>query len=195
VTAARPRDEQKRRTREAIVRAAGRSLRLEGIEGSTVAAVMKRAGLTVGGFYAHFDSKQAMLAEAMRATSRQLWQRVLAQASGKPLREQARAGVDEYLSERHRDDAAAGCLMPATGPEVARAGAPYRGVFAAGLTGFADDLARLLGGGAAARARALGIIALMYGGLSLARAVGKGALSSEVLAAARALAHEAISGE
>jgi TetR/AcrR family transcriptional repressor of nem operon len=183
--------EQKGRTREAIVREAGRSLRLHGIAGSTVGEVMKAAGLTVGGFYAHFDSKEALLAEAMRATGRQLWQRVLDDTRGQPPLAQARAAVTEYLSERHRDDPAGGCLMPATGPEVARQGQPYRPVFATGLAHFADELARLIGG-VRARQRALGVIAAMYGGLSLARAVGKGKLSSEILAGARSLALAAL---
>jgi TetR/AcrR family transcriptional repressor of nem operon len=185
---------QKERTREAIVREAGRSLRLRGIGGSTVADVMKAAGLTVGGFYAHFASKEAMLAEAMRATGRQLWQRVLDDTRDRPPRDRARAAVVAYLSERHRDDPATGCLMPATGPEVGRAGPPYLPVFAAGLSGFADELAALLGRGREARRRALGVITLMYGGLSLARAVGRGGLSSEILAAARAAAIGAIEG-
>jgi TetR/AcrR family transcriptional repressor of nem operon len=184
--------EQKGRTREAIVREAGRSLRLRGIAGSTVAEVMKAAGLTVGGFYAHFQSKEELLAEAMRATGRQLWQRVLDDTDGQPPLARARAAVSEYLSERHRDGPESGCLMPATGPEVAREGPPYRPVFAAGLTGFADELAALLGSDGQARQRALGVIATMYGGLSLARAVGKGKLSSEILAAARTLALAAL---
>jgi TetR/AcrR family transcriptional repressor of nem operon len=194
VTRTDARARRKLATREAIVRAAGRSLREHGIEASTVADVMKSAGLTVGGFYAHFRSKEAMLIEAMRATGRDLWDRVLDANRDKSPLEQAEAAVSEYLSELHRDKPGIGCLMPSTGPEVAREGEPYRSAFGRGLSTLADELAALLGGGNDARRRALGVIALMYGGLSLARSVGKGPLSSSILEAARDAALEQIRG-
>jgi TetR/AcrR family transcriptional repressor of nem operon len=171
------RAEQKERTR---------SLRRGGIAASTVADVMKAAGLTVGGFYAHFQSKQDLLAQAMRATSRQMWSRELAVAEAEHAPgDRARAMVDAYLSEQHRDDLEEGCLLPATVAEVAREGRPYRAVLSATINGLATELGQLMGGGPKARRRALGLIALMYGGLSIARALGKGALSTEMLEAAR----------
>jgi TetR/AcrR family transcriptional repressor of nem operon len=186
--------EQKERTHEAILEAAGRSLRRRGISGSTVADVMKAAGLTVGGFYAHFRSKDELLAAAMRQTGRQMWARVLAASAGRPGEARALAAVDAYLSERHRDDPDEGCLLPATAAEVAREGEPYRAVLRASIDGLATELGALLGGGAAGRARALGLVALMVGGLSLARALGRSEASREVLAAARAAARMVVKG-
>jgi TetR/AcrR family transcriptional repressor of nem operon len=180
--------EQKQRTRQAILASAARALRGHGLAGSTIGEVMKAAGLTVGGFYAHFQSKEDLLAQAMKASAQQMWRRVLAEVADRPAEERALAAVDAYLSEQHRDDLEAGCLLPATVTEVAREGQPYRAVLASGLEAFATELGQLLGGGPGARERAMGLIALMYGGLSLARALGKGRLSSDVLAAARGAA-------
>jgi TetR/AcrR family transcriptional repressor of nem operon len=147
---------------------------------------MKATGLTVGGFYAHFQSKHDLLAQAMRSTSRQLWSRLLAEVEAEHAPgDRGLAMVDAYLSEQHRDDLEGGCLLPSTVAEIARAGRPYRAVLSATINGLATELGQLLGGGPTARARALGLIALMYGGLSIARALGKGALSTEVLEAAR----------
>jgi TetR/AcrR family transcriptional repressor of nem operon len=181
--------QQKERTRQAILDAAARSLRRGGISASTVGEVMKAAGLTVGGFYAHFQSKQDLLRQVMRSTSGQLWNRLLAsvEATHAPA-DRALAMVDAYLSEAHRDDLDEGCLLPATVAEVAREGRPYRTVLASTIDGLANELGQLMGGGPTARVRALGLVALMYGGVSIARALGKSALSAEVLAAARAVA-------
>jgi TetR/AcrR family transcriptional repressor of nem operon len=183
---------QKQRTREAILGAAARALRGNGLAGATLGEVMKAAGLTVGGFYAHFRSKEDLLAQAMKASARQMWLRVLADVAHLPAEERTIAAVEAYLSEEHRDDLEEGCLLPATVTEVGRAGQPYRAVLASGLEGFATALAELSGGGPGARPRALGLIALMYGGLSLARALGKGRLSSEVLMAARSAARAVV---
>jgi TetR/AcrR family transcriptional regulator, transcriptional repressor for nem operon len=180
--------EQKQRTRQAILLSAARALRREGLAGSTVGDVMKAAGLTVGGFYAHFRSKDDLLAQAMKTSAGQMWSRVLAQTADRPARDRVLAAVDAYLCEQHRDDREAGCLLPATVSEIGRVGQPYRTVLASVIEGFATAIAQLSGGAAGARRRALGLVALMYGGLSLARALGRGPLSSEVLAASRAAA-------
>jgi TetR/AcrR family transcriptional regulator, transcriptional repressor for nem operon len=184
---------QKERTRQAILDAAARALRGGGIARSTVGDVMKAAGLTVGGFYAHFRSKQDLLQQAMRTTSGQLWSRLLTRVEAEHVpADRAIAMVEAYLSESHRDDLQEGCLLPATVADISREGRSYRAVLSSTIDGFATELGRLLGGGPTARARALGLIALMYGGLSMARALGKSTLSSELLAAARAAARAAL---
>lgn len=181
--------EQKERTRQAILDAAARSLRRGGIAASTVGEVMKAAGLTVGGFYAHFQSKHDLLAQAMSTTAREMWSRELAIVEVKhEPGDRALAMVDAYLSEAHRDDRDGGCLLPATVGEIEREGNPYRAVLASTVNALTKQLAELLGGGPTARARALGLVVLMYGGVSLARALGNGALSAELLASARAAA-------
>jgi TetR/AcrR family transcriptional repressor of nem operon len=189
-----PRTRRKRDTYETIVRAAARSLRRRGIARSTVAEVMKSAGLTVGGFYAHFRSKESLLARAMQASAAEMWRRTMAESADLPRARRAQAVVDAYLSEQHRDEPETGCLLPATVTEVARVGQPYRSVLTAGLDSFADELGRLLDPQPTRRRRALALIALMYGGLSLSRALPRAGLSREILAAARAAGAEIIQG-
>src|SRR5262245_54524986 len=111
--------DQKARTREAILTAAGRLLRERGIAGTNVADVMHEAGLTVGGFYAHFDSKEALIEAALH--------RCLGEWRGKPFgrpQEEAwsdrlAAMLERYLSARHRDEPCEGCPLPAVTAEIA----------------------------------------------------------------------------
>jgi TetR/AcrR family transcriptional repressor of nem operon len=166
--------------RERIVEAASRLFRDGGFDGVGVDAVMKEAGLTHGGFYGHFASKQALMAEAMaRALDRSLaWQ-----AGIKSLDELARG----YLSLRHRADRANGCPVAALGADVARQGPALRRTLAASVRGQIDRIAALLRRGtpAARRRRAIATYSGMVGALTLARAVDDPALSREILAAAR----------
>jgi TetR/AcrR family transcriptional repressor of nem operon len=176
---------RKARTRAAIVTSAAALARERGIVASSVADVMARAGLTVGGFYAHFESKDALFEAVIRETARDTWAALLA---GDPARTPAAVGVDaidRYLSAAHRDRAATGCLLPSITADVARLGGPHRAALRDELDGYAAALGQLAGGGADVRGRALALIALLYGGLSLARALRGTALSDELLGAAR----------
>jgi TetR/AcrR family transcriptional repressor of nem operon len=182
--------EHKQQTRSRILGAAGTLLRRAGISGASVERVMSRAGLTVGGFYGHFDSKRGLVGEALRALlSRQRGQ-WLAGLSG--LRGEAWLGlfVRRYLSRQHRDLAAAGCPIPAVLSELPRAGASARRALEEELTLVAAEIENnsAQGPSAQARARALGTLALCFGGLALARAVQDSALSDEILRACRASA-------
>src|SRR5499426_1133141 len=113
---------RKAETRERIVRAAARAIRKRGYEGVAVAEVMKDAGLTHGGFYAHFESRDALLAAAAEQAGAESNERLSrAIASAKPG-EELTALVDTYLSERHvtAPEEGLGCAIAAAGSEVPR---------------------------------------------------------------------------
>jgi len=177
---------RKRRTHEAILGSATTLVRERGIKASSVADVMRGAGLTVGGFYAHFPSKEALFVESIHGAARETWERFLATLPDGTARERARAVVRGYLSRVHRDSPASGCPLPAVAAEAAREGEPYRSALAEAIGRVVDELAALLAPAPDARERALGLLSIMYGALSLARAVGGTALSDELLLAARA---------
>ena len=166
--------------RERIVETASRMFREGGLVGVGVDAIMNAAGLTHGGFYGHFGSKEDLVAEAvMRALERS----VERQGRYTNLSDL----VSEYLSERHRADRANGCALAALGADMVRQGKGVR----RGLTVYVhqqlDRFARLLANGtqASRRKRAITTLAGMVGALTLARAVDDPALSREILAVAR----------
>jgi TetR/AcrR family transcriptional repressor of nem operon len=163
---------KKRRTHDRIIAAAGRIARKNGLAAASVSRVMHGAGLTIGGFYAHFRSKRAMDAEVVQATLG---------GSSTPW------SIDRYLSAAHRDDAEHGCAFPAMLSEIARADEPTRLAMARAIDARARELAGTHRGrrGAAARQRALATLALCVGGLALARAMRGHPASDEVLAACR----------
>jgi TetR/AcrR family transcriptional repressor of nem operon len=163
---------KKRRTHDRIIASAGRIARKNGLAAASVSRVMRGAGLTIGGFYAHFRSKRAMDAEVVKATLGD---------SSIPW------SVDRYLTSAHRDNARHGCAFPAMLSEVARADEPTRMAMARALDARARELAGPARGrgGAAARQRALATLALCVGGLALARAMRGHPASDEVLTACR----------
>jgi TetR/AcrR family transcriptional regulator, transcriptional repressor for nem operon len=178
--------EQKERTRSSIVASACRLVREKGIGGARVADVMSAAGLTVGGFYAHFASKEALIDEALRRTAAAMRDRLFARLDEKPAEARAEVVLKRYLSAAHRDEPSSGCPLPSVVGEVATVTPEHRDVLAEQLEVLAEELSKHLPReGASRRATALGMIALMYGGLSLARAVKGTALSDEILRACR----------
>ncbi|MBX3215260.1 MAG: TetR/AcrR family transcriptional regulator [Labilithrix sp.] len=180
--------ERKERTRAAIVASACDLLRQRGIAGARVADVMSGVGLTVGGFYAHFASKEALVDEAIRRTAAAMRAKLFERIEEKPAPARAEVVLKRYLSAAHRDDAANGCPMPAVVGEVSTTTPEHRDVLAEQISDLADELARhvVKSDATTRRATALGMIALMYGGISLARAVKGTDLSDEVLRACRA---------
>lgn len=166
--------------RQRVVEAAARLFRCDGFDGVGVDAIMKEAELTHGGFYGHFASKEALMAEAMAlALGRSMaWQAGLGSLS------ELAAG---YLSDRHRADHANGCPMAALGGDVARQSPALRKAVTAGTHQQVDRIVSLLKRGtpAARRQRALATYAGMVGALTLARAVDDPALAREILTAAR----------
>ena len=186
---------QKQKSREAISTSAAALLRQRGIKASSVMDVMKGAGLTVGGFYNHFASKEELFVETLRNASSANWDHLLKSAKGDSPRSRTLSVVRQYLSSKHRDNKETGCLLPSAAPEVAREGEPYRSALEKELSGLVSSLAKMLGGGVESRERALGLIALMYGALSLSRAVADTRLSDEFLRAGKKLAEEVLAGE
>ncbi len=179
---------QKERTHETILESAAQLLRARGISGARVADVMKGAGLTVGGFYAHFASKEALVDDALRKTARELRARLFAGLDAKPAADRAEVVLKRYLSPAHRDEQEAGCPFPAVVGEVGTTAPEHGPVVGEEVEAFAaelqahlppvDDLSR--------RHAALALVALMVGGLSLARALRGTPLSDEVIRACRA---------
>lgn len=179
--------EHKLETHARIVKRASVRLREKGAHGIGVADLMKDAGLTHGGFYAHFDSREALVIEAFayamdRSTER--W-RKLAEAT--PPGKRLATIVDSYLTAVHRDDPGHGCAVPALGAEIARESSKTRRAFAIKLDEMIEMLAAQIPGvpHKASRKRALGTLATMIGTLVLARIAGNGDFSDEILVAGR----------
>lgn len=179
--------EHKQETHERIVKRAAVRLREKGAHGIGVADLMKEAGLTHGGFYAHFDSREALVIEAMehimqRSTER--WRKLGEQAS--PEKRLATI-VDSYLNSAHRDDPGHGCAVPTLGAEMARESPKTRKAFATKLEQMIDMLASLIPDlpPKAARKHAMATIATMMGTVVMARIAGNSEFSDEILAAGR----------
>ena len=189
--------EQKERTHENILEASARLLRTRGISGASVAEVMKGAGLTVGGFYAHFASKEALIDDTLRRTSAKLRERLFAKLDEKPEAERADTVLRRYLTPQHRDEASEGCPFPAVVGEVATTASEHRDALAEQIEASTRELGGMLPStrSLSGRHHALALLALMYGGLSLARALRGTPLSDEVLKACRAFGRGAARDE
>ena len=179
--------EHKLETHARIVKKASVRLREKGAHGVGVADLMKEAGLTHGGFYAHFDSREALVIEAFadamdRSTER--WRKLAEQT---PPDKRLATIVATYLTPLHRDDPGHGCAVPTLGAEIARESPKTRKAFAAKLGQMIDILAAQIPElpRKAARKRAMAVIATMMGTLVLARVAGTGEFSDEILGAGR----------
>ena len=188
--------EQKELSHESILESATRLIREKGISGARVAEVMKGAALTVGGFYAHFSSKDHLVDETLRRTGATLRERLFARLDEKPEADRAEVILKRYLSPDHRDASTLGCPLPAVVGEIGTTAPQHRAVLAEQVQLLIDRLAQHLpaGGAIPPRLLATGLVALMYGGLSLSRAVKRSDLSAEVLRACRALGLAAVRG-
>jgi len=179
--------EHKLETHARIVSKASVRLRERGAHGIGVADLMKDAGLTHGGFYAHFDSREALMIEAFTHAmdrSTEHWRKLGEQTE--PGKRLAKV-VNSYLTPLHRDDPGRGCAIPALGAEIARESPRTRKVFAGRLERMIEVLADQIQGvpREAARKQAMSAIATMMGTLVLARIAGTGAFSDEILASGR----------
>jgi TetR/AcrR family transcriptional regulator, transcriptional repressor for nem operon len=167
--------EHKQATRRRIIEAAGRRLKRDGIDGSGVATLMADVSLTNGAFYAHFDSKEDLVAAAIGDQLREQREAF----SGQPLEEIVRG----YLSVPHRDDIAAGCPSAALLDEIARSPQAVKGAYTHGQLALIDDVAARLApeDPRSARVQALGVFALMVGTLQVSRALADQRLADDVL--------------
>jgi len=169
--------------RRRILTAAARLFREQGIDGAGVDAITEAAGLTHGAFYSQFDSKEAVVAEALRLVldeSRDLWAR---DASGQDKSDALERIIDRYLSPRHRDSPGAGCAVAALGSDMPRQPRKIRDVFTKRLGESLELLAGLVPARTAARRydEAIRLFSTMVGALVLSRAVGDEALSRRIL--------------
>ena len=179
--------EEKTRSHARIVASAARLFRERGLDGASVADVMQDAGMTHGGFYKHFDSKDALVAETYAERIDGVIDGLLAPAAAAAPGEELSAALDVYLSSAHRDDRAHGCVFAAQTAEVGRGDAPGRAEFSAGITRYFARLATLLSPRIRRRYRDADIVLAsgMLGAILLARAVDDPALGDRILAANR----------
>ena len=164
--------ERKRKTRQRIVQAAASAFRKQGIADVGIAELMKQAGLTHGGFYAHFSSKEDLLAEALAHASNQVSATLRQAASNQPSPSALLSIADSYLSPKHLQHPEAGCPVAALGPELVRSTANVRQTLAKGIRARLQALVDLLPDDLTATERrqlATGVLACMLGGLILAR--------------------------
>jgi TetR/AcrR family transcriptional regulator, transcriptional repressor for nem operon len=179
--------EHKLETHARIVKRASVRLREKGAHGIGVADLMKDAGLTHGGFYAHFDSREALVIEAFAHAmdrSSERWRKLAEQT---PPDQRMAAIVESYLTPAHRDDPGHGCAIPTLAAEIARESSKTRKAFAAKLEQMIDTLAAQIPdiSRKAARKQAMAVIATMIGTLVMARVAGNGDVSEEILNAGR----------
>lgn len=173
---------EKQKTHERIVTLAAKRLREKGLDGIGVADLMKEAGLTVGGFYKHFASRDELVAEAVQSAVGS-WRKQQEENGIDPERIPLDAYVDNYLSERHRDHCGEGCAYAALTADMARSDEAVRTIATEGLRQNFDAMTARMPQPETREARQKAIIAscLMTGALGLARVANDEALSNEIL--------------
>ncbi len=175
----------KEQTRARIVEAAGRVFRRVGYGAAGLDKVMEEAGLTVGGFYAHFDSKQALLAEVLARAADGAGVRLPEGLGDLPADEWLDGFLGKYLSMAHRGRIEEGCPLAALVSEVSRTPEAVR----SGSEAIVRELAaKLASHGAGGEGRAFAALALCVGGLGLARAVEDEAMAAKILDECRSAA-------
>ena len=174
---------EKTKTHKRIVAIASKRFREKGLAGVGIAEVMKEAGLTVGGFYKHFGTRDDLVAEAV-GSALAMWKRRLdaAAAAGGPPVTYERL-VDSYLSEAHRNNPGAGCAVAALAAEIPRCSKRTRALITEQVRNNVEWIESLIGGKEkdAARSKAIFTFSAFVGAVGLARAVSDEELSQEIL--------------
>ena len=172
--------EHKLATRRRIIEMAGRRLKRDGIDGSGVATLMADAGLTNGAFYAHFASKEDLVATAVSDQLREQRERLAAVAPGRAGLEQI---VRAYLSPEHRDNPEEGCPSAALLDEIGRCADLTKQAYTDSVLAFIDDIAARLAphDPQSARVKTLSVYALIVGTLQLSRALADRQLADDIL--------------
>ena len=172
--------EHKLATRQRIIEVASDRLKRDGVHGSGIATLMADAGLTNGAFYAHFESKEDLVASALAEQLREQRESFSAQPPGRAGFEQI---VRTYLSVEHRDNPEGGCPSAALLDEITRSPAATKRAYTDGLLAVIDDVAARLGSNdpSWARMKTLSVFALMVGTLQVSRALANRQLADEVL--------------
>src|SRR5260370_31947987 len=176
----------KAESHDRIVRMAAARFREAGVDGIGVADLMKDAGLTHGGFYRHFDSRDELVAEAIERALRDGGRVVEAVANSKqfPLA----TLVDAYLSTAHRDGLATSCAVTTLAGDVARSNDRARSAYTLQVCAYLALLAKLIAGDKrrSRRMKAIAALSTLVGAVSMARAVNDDKLSREILKSAAA---------
>ncbi|MDL2398460.1 TetR/AcrR family transcriptional regulator [Rhizobium mayense] len=182
---------EKQKTHERIVTLAAKRLREEGLEGIGVADLMKEAGLTVGGFYKHFASRDELVAEAVQSAV-ESWRRQLEGKGIDPADVPLEQYADDYLSIRHRDHRGEGCAYAALTADIARSGDAIRAIATEGLRKNIEAMTARMPHPDTADARRKAIIAscVMTGAVGLARVADDEELSNEILEAVKSFVKE-----
>jgi len=185
-TLRRPGPSRKEATHDRIVETAARAIRRSGYGGTGVAEIMKEAGLTHGGFYAHFESREGMLAEAADRAGADGMALLAGVAAAAPPQKALEAMLRAYLSKEHVQGVETGCAIAALGSEMPRQPPKVRRAATRRIKEMIDLVARQLPhwGKPGAHERALVTLATMVGALILARAVDDPKLSDALREAA-----------
>jgi TetR/AcrR family transcriptional repressor of nem operon len=181
-------DTHKDETHEKLLKIAGRALREKGPDGVAVADVMKQAGLTHGGFYAHFKSKDALLVEALAGVFNNAKQKFRAATEGMPPRHALAAYIDFYVSQRHRDNPTNGCPVTALNSDLPRQSKAFRKAFDDGAKMLVSSMESRIRDAAIegdAHALAASVLSAMAGAVAISRAISDRSLSDQMLETAR----------
>jgi TetR/AcrR family transcriptional repressor of nem operon len=174
--------EHKQATHRRIVDEAATAFRNHGVDGIGLVDIMKGVGLTHGGFYAHFKSKDALVEEAVASALDQAFERLRDQVMAAPPEQRFATMVARYLSPRHRDARELGCAYAALGSDLARQPATVRAAAASRMDRMVRLIEEVQGKGEEA---ALAALSTMVGALTLSRIVEDGERSDRILADAR----------
>ncbi|WP_063511805.1 MULTISPECIES: TetR/AcrR family transcriptional regulator [unclassified Erythrobacter] len=178
----------KEETRQAILEKASERFRRDGINAVGIKSLMSDAGLTHGGFYAHFNSRESLVAEAAEEALKRTLELLRGISSNAEADRKLEAFVNGYLSPQHYEDMAFGCAGAALAPEIAREGEDTRRRFTAGIERIVEYLAEILppdGSPELRRERAHAIFSLMMGAVQLARITVDQKLAGRIIEGAR----------
>ena len=181
--------QRKTETHDKIITSAERLLRTKGVKATSVEQVMSGAGLTVGGFYAHFDSKEALIGEALSQAFVESFQRLAKNTDALDDNERVAEIVKRYLSQYHRDHPELGCPLPAVLSELKFSGKPAFQAVTTALENLINNLDRdqTLSVAMDHRQYLLAIFSMCLGGIALARGLKGTGLSNEILEACMTL--------
>jgi TetR/AcrR family transcriptional regulator, transcriptional repressor for nem operon len=174
-------------THQKVLKIAAAQLREKGPDRIAVAEVMKAAGLTHGGFYAHFKSKDAFLVETLETAFGQAKRRWARRLEGLPPRHALATFIDYHLSASHRDNPANGCAITALTSDLPRQAPKFRAAFETGVKSLAGSLAGWMANAGVPDAERLApsILSAMAGAVALSRTISDAELSEELLFSAR----------
>lgn len=184
----------KEQTRQKIVEAAAQRFRADGIDAVGVVSLMGDVGLTQGGFYNHFPSKEDLVRESVSVAATGAMERFAARVAAS-RGERYRALINGYLSADHRDRPESGCVAAALSAEMARRPVETREAFTDGYAEMVELIAGTLPAtvrGKRRRTLAMAVFASLVGSLSLSRAVADPDLSDEILSLGRSSALELV---